>query len=496
METPKNFEEILKIEDIEEKISYLKKGRRTPLPDTVQNFKDWNPKFHAINDESKYPKVKVLISKEEKKGYEDANGEWHTTTEPAKVELKDPNRIALPIEQDIVNIQTSFAVGTEPTLECNPKDDAESGLLMAVKKTLSRNKMKFQNRKEVRAWLAEQDVAEYWYTVKDNSFWSKIKKAMASIFNLNVMPDTHLRCQIWSPFLGDTIYPFYDENGDYKACSREYKIKDYDGNEVIHFMCVTETNVYVWKQGTSGWEIVPEKTFEHKLPSVPVMYAYNKETYAAKIRPQRERLEKCLSGYADCIDYHFFPKLLLFGELQNMFGTDARNQMLQLENGAEARYLTWNQAADPIKVEIETYFNQIYALTNTPRISFDQLKGVGNALSGTAFRYFFMAAHMAVRNHEEVLGEFFQRRINFLVSALGSLSVSFKEASQTIDIETELVPYIIDSIDDKVNTAAKAVGGGVWSLEHGVAYCSEFGETKDEVEKIIDEQKDTASNKA
>ena len=182
---------------------------------------------------------------------------------------------------------------------------------------------------------------------------------------------------------------------------------------------------------------------------------------------------------------------MLFGDLQPDSVTgDARNRMMQLTgDGANAQYLTWNQSSDPIKVEIETYFNQIYGLTNTPRISFDQLKGVGNALSGTAFRYVFMAAHMAVQNHAEELGSFFQRRVNFLTSAIGALNASLEEASSTIDIETEIVPFMIDSESDKVTTAAAAVSGGVWSLEHGVAYCSNYGELQDELQQIKEEQR-------
>ena len=36
-------------------------------------------------------------------------------------------------EQDIVNIQTAFTVGTEPSMECTPTDDDEKKLLDAVK---------------------------------------------------------------------------------------------------------------------------------------------------------------------------------------------------------------------------------------------------------------------------------------------------------------------------------------------------------------------------
>ena len=489
--TPRSFEEVMALENIEEKIKYLKAGRRTNLPDTAQNRRDWNPRLHDIMDEEKYKKIKVLVQMEQTKTYEDANGNLHTTVEPAKYEMKEPNRIALPIEQDIVNIQTSFTVGTEPSLDCQPKDKTEEGLNLAVRQTIKRNKLKFLNRKEVRAWLSEQDVAEYWYVVEDTGFWQKLKKKVAEAFGKTVEPRFRLACQMWSPFLGDTIYPFYDEQGNYRACSREYKVKDLDGKEHPCFMCATDESVFVWEKGNDGWQLNEAQTIrQHSLGGVPVMYAYRPEPYTAKIRPLRERLEKCLSGYADCIDNHFFPLLMLFGDIDpQVMGGDVRNRMMQLTgDGANAQYLTWNQSSDPIKVEIETYLNQCYSQTNTPRISFDQLKGIGNALSGTAFRYFFMAAHMAVMNHGEVLGEFFQRRVNFLVKALGNLNVSFAKAAETIEMETEIVPFIIDSTDEKVSVAVKAVSGGVWSTEAGVAYCNDYGDIKDELERIAEDK--------
>ena len=128
--TPRTFEDVLALENIEEKIRYLKAGRRTPLPNTAQNRKDWNPRLHDIMDEEKYKKIKVLVEMEKTVTYEDANGIPHTTTEPAKYEMKEPNRIALPIEQDIVNIQTSFTVGTEP--EENRRPNSSTGSLNLI----------------------------------------------------------------------------------------------------------------------------------------------------------------------------------------------------------------------------------------------------------------------------------------------------------------------------------------------------------------------------
>ena len=97
--------------------------------------------------------------------------------------------------------------------------------------------------------------------------------------------------------------------------------------------------------------------------------------------------------------------------------------MVQLTGqGANASYLTWNQVPDTVKFEAEGLTEKAYALTNTPHISFENLKGTGNALSGEAFRYVFMGAHMAVENHSEEIGSFMQRRVNFLVSALVSIN--------------------------------------------------------------------------
>lgn len=480
------LQEILELEDIEQKITYLKKGRRTAMPKTDENLADWSPDRHEIMDESKYKKIKVLVKMEETK-FDPESGK--TTKIPAQYEYKEPNRISLPIEQDIVNIHTAFAVGIEPTLKCETDDDDEKSVFEAVKQIFKKNKLKYQNRKIVRSWLSEQEVAEYWYVVKDDGFWAKLKRKIASIFGKKT-PKYRLKSQLWSPFRGDTLYPFFDESGDMVAFSREYKKTDLDGNKRTAFMTVTKDRVYQW-EFDKEWSENTERSFEHKLPKLPVIYACRPDTLCAKIKQLRIRLEKCLSGYADCIDNHFFPLLMLFGDLQpESLSGDARNRMMQLTgDGANAQYLTWNQSSDPIKVEIETYFNQIYGLTNTPRISFDQLKGTGNALSGTAFRYVFMAAHMAVQNHAEELGEFFQRRVSLLTYAVGAMNSSLFLASETTDIDTELVPFMIDSDREKVETAAAAVSGGVWSTEHGIAYCSDYGELQDELQQIKEEQK-------
>lgn len=485
------LEEILALDDIDLKIEYLKKGRKTPMPNTNELWDEWNPDRHPIMiDKELYPDREVLV--EEAKSDVDTKG--NPIEVPAKYKTEPVNRIPLPLEQDIVNIQTAFTVGTEPALNCDPQNDTEKSLLAALKHIFRTNKIKYQNKRIVRAWLAETEVAEYWYAVKDDSFWIKFWSKVKKTFGGTVKPNVKLRSAIWSPFRGDKLYPFF-ENEDYLALSREYKRKDVNDQEITCFMTITDTHVYQWEQ-IDGWHEVKDKTFKHGFQKNPSIYAWRPESYCHKIKPIRARLEKLLSGFGDCIDYHFFPILMLFGDVGGLLGK-TKDRMVKLEgDGANAQYLVWQQAPDVVKYEAETLTNQAYDLTNTPRISFSVLKGFsGNAPSGDAFKFLFMGAHMAVSNHAEVIGEFLQRRVNFLVSALGSINPSeYMEASKTIDIESEIVPYMIDNLSEKVTTAVKATGGPIWSTKEGIMFAGNADRVDEELKEIKEDSEKNEIN--
>ena len=477
----RTLEEILAIPEVERKIYYLKKGRKTELPNAHSLYNDWNPNKHEIViDEEKYPKIKITTKPEERITDPTTGKEY---VEPAVKKEVDPNRIALPIEQDIVNIQTAFTVGTEPVLDCQPYQSEES-LLSALKQVFKKNKLKYQNKKLVRAWLAEQEVAEYWYVVKDDGFWAKLKRKISEIFGKS-KPEYRLKSAIWSPFRGDKLYPFFNDNGDLVALSREYKKKDLNDVEITCFMTITKDMVYQWEL-TSNW--TDKGSFAHGFKKMPVIYMYRPEAYCEKIKSLRIRLEKLLSNYADCIDYHFFPILMLYGDVQQLSG-EFKNRVVQLlGNNANAQYLTWNQASETVKYEAETLFSQIYSLTNTPRISFDSLKGAGSAVSGVAFDYVFMSTHLNVENLNETVGEFMQRRVNFLVSALGSVNTSLEQASETIDVDVQMQPYRLEDIKDKIDTAIKAKNGEIWSQERAITFVGNVDSAMDEIEAIKEEQ--------
>lgn len=158
------IQEILQIEDISERIRYIKQARKTPLPNVDQLRADWDPEKHDVMDSEKRPDEIKVISPEEK---DPITGK---VTKIAITKTEPVNRIPLPLEQDIVNIHTAFTVGTEPNLTCETEDDKEKELFKVIKTIDRKNKVKYLNKRVVRSWLAEKEVAEYWYTVEDKSF--------------------------------------------------------------------------------------------------------------------------------------------------------------------------------------------------------------------------------------------------------------------------------------------------------------------------------------
>lgn len=64
----------------------------------------------------------------------------------------------------------------------------------------------------------------------------------------------------------------------------------------------------------------------------------------------------------------------------------------------------------------------------------------------------------------------------------------FSKASQTIDMETDLVLYMIDNIDDKVTTFVSVVGGGIWSRCEGIMFAGNADRIDEELREIEEER--------
>ncbi len=474
-----SIQEIFALPTWEERIALIKNSRRTPMPDVKRLAANWFTDQHRVHDKKFRKDMKTLVREE----YYDAKGVLH----PAEFETEEVARIALPVEQDIVNIHVAFSVGNEPKLKTDSEDKEELDVLKVVKKISKDNKLKFQNKREMRAWLSEQEVCEYWYRYDASGFWRKVWKKIASLAGINVMPKYKMRMQMWSPFKGDKLYPIFSDNGnDYLGIGREYEYKLANHSTRYCFMLVTDEEVIQIQHGDSGaWEYSDGYPFKHGFSKNPSIYSYRPEELCHNISGARESLETLTSDWSDAIKMNFFPKLILEGDLANGGAENiGKSHLLKITGGGKAYYLNWTQTSDMVKSQCDNLLVRCYSLTNTPLISFDQIKGTGQPPSGTAFDFMFMATLFACDRHWEDMGEFYQRRVNFLISAIGSLVPSLKDASETLEVEVEQRPYRIEDLSKRIDDAVRGVEGHVMSRKEGVMLIGIADEYQEELDAI------------
>ncbi len=438
--------------DISQEISQLKGKYKEEV--YQQCIKDWDYRKHDIFNEEKHPNERVLI-------------ERGNTEDEDKYKTRYVNRIPFALEQDIVNIHTSFTIGLPPELNAKPQNETEESLLKAISATEKASKLNALNKQAVRSWLSECLVAEYWYSLDDKDFYET-----AGISGGN---GKRLKAVLWSPFRGDKLMPEFDKFGDLVRFNRFYKVKDEQGKDIERLMRIDNKRVQTYENAKDKWTLLSDVA--HGFDKMPVIYMQREESLTAPIRSIRNRLEFLASNYADCVDYNFAPKLLLKGEIESV-GMTGKTQMIQLLNGADIQYLTWQQSPEHVKLEMDNLIDRAYSLTNTPIISVKDMQGAGNAFSGESFKYMYMGTHLAVRNHEETIGEYLTRRYNFLIHAL-CLHIPRLKTARLIELNPRLKPYVLDSERDKVDTSVTMFQSGLVSQEAALRYSGIFDPEKD-----------------
>jgi SPP1 family phage portal protein len=424
-------------------IDKLKSGRNKE-PDIKLFISQLNPDKHDIMDNVKRPdkKIKEDIPEEEREtlGY--------TGGEKERIKTVEVARIALALQKLIVNRAVAFTFGNPVSLSAEPENENEQKVLKAVKKILLNTKTRTINRKIAREIFSVTEAAELWYPVPVENH---TKYGFNSKFKLRVA--------VFSPRKGDKLYPYLDETNDMIAFSRQYITIDENLKECTYFETYTDKMHYIWEYVRGKWELTEGYPKPNIIGKIPVIYGQQPTVEWEDVQILIDRLEELLSNFADTNDYHASPKIVVKGEVLGFAKKGESGAILQLEgDNASASYLSWEHAPESVKLEIETLLRMIYTITQTPDISFDAVKGIG-AISGIALKLLFMDAHLKVQDKMELFDDYLQRRINIIKSYIAQLNTQLSTACENLEIEPEIVPYMIEDEQAKVDLLLSANGG-------------------------------------
>lgn len=466
------LKDIIQSENPTDQISALQSGRNHPIPDAEKAKKALDPKLHDINDPIKRKDKQVRVDADEEsdsaKKVIDTNGEA-VATRTEKVA-----RIAVAIQKLIISRAVSFVFGNPVEYNATPANEQEQAVLYAVKRILKDVKTNSLNRKIARAIFGFKECAEYWYPVPKEhgkyGFKSKFK----------------LRCAILSPAFGDTLYPYFDDSGDMVAFSRAYSHKDNKGISTSYFETFTDEEHWLWRTngGGVGAQLVEGYPKPVAIGKIPVIYGYQEKFETEDVDKLIDRLETLLSNFADTNDYHASPKIFCTGQINGWAKKGESGAVIEGEPGATMQYVSWANAPEAVKLEIETLLRLIYTITQTPDISFDAVKGLG-AISGLALKLLFMDAHLKVQDKREIFDDYLQRRVNVLLAYIGQFNTALADACDEMDVEPEITPYILTSEIDDLNYWLTANGNKpVISQEESVEKAGLSGDAKMTMQKI------------
>ena len=105
-----------------------------------------------------------------------------------------------------------------------------------------------------------------------------------------------------SPAFGDKLYPYFDDNRDLIAFSREFTKKADDLTTRTYFETYTKDAHYIWTaEGPTGteaknWELVEGYPKQLTIGKIPIVYGSQPAVEWEDVQSLIDRLEKLLSN--------------------------------------------------------------------------------------------------------------------------------------------------------------------------------------------------------
>lgn len=419
-------------------------------------FKEYYPQFHKVNNYISRPK-KVIV-KPDPYGVADKFGNVPNVTV-----FQDLNRVSLALQKLIVSRKTAFVTGGTVNLKSKPLDDTEQRMYDEVQAVWRQNKLQFRNADLFKKLASETECCEIWYSVVNGT-------------------DVKMKMNIFSPQMGYELIPVFDNTQDLIAFGLKYQVKN--GTETTNKLDLYDSEKITKYTQNIGYTWTIENVIKHAYGKIPVIYYNIGQSVWQDVQNMIERLEFLMSNFADTNDYNGSPILFAEGEITGWADKGESGKVIQGNGGAKLSYVNWDSAPQSIRMEIEKLLDFIYTITQTPNISFQEMKGIGGNISGAAWDRIMIDAHLnAMDFHNGAYGEGIQRRVNFIKNALAAIDNALNVA-----VDLEITPvfslFSIDDKTDRIDTAMKANGGKpVMSQKESIQYAG----VSDDPEKTLTE---------
>lgn len=346
--------------------------------------------------------------------------------------------------------------------------------------------------------------AKYLDVIKRTRFNSKIRqcKRMAGAETESAMlfrvykdedgnPDVQIR--VLAKSKGDEIYTRFDQYENLVSFAWGYYTKETGDKIVYNFDIYTKDVIYRCQKQSIGWEVNEESNFIGKIPVL--LFQQEKEWHGVEHLIYRE--EAIASRTADTNDYFADPIAIMSAEIIKNMPEKKEAAKLLVTNDKDgvdkaARYLTWDNAPQSKKDEIEWLQDQILSKTFTPKIGLDTLKSL-SSLSGKALRTVMLLADIKAARRKESHDEMLDRAASLITAIIGNvLDVSLHSQCEKLRVAHEFQEPFGEDVADSIENIVKSIDGGIMSTETGVELNPLVKDSHRETERLAKEKEEEA----
>jgi len=391
-------------------------------------------------------------------------------------------RIQVPFQNRIVTVSTGFEVGEPVTISAVKKDDLSDEVLRLWK--TNRLDSKLQALKETQKSETESAILFYINNLKPNTLINRL---------LGVNKNKEIKSRVLEQSKGK-FYPYFDSMGDMILFMWEFAEKGV-AKTVNHIWIYDSTKIY--KMSDQNNIMGLDTIDDHGFDRIPVVYMSQDYPEWWGVQSMIDRLEVSMSKLGGSNDRTAHPIIKLYGEILSApdpedDGKALHFPMKEKRDGqggvvhGDAEYLINSNAPESSKLELDKLEDFIYSLSQTPNLSFDNLKGLGN-VSGVALKLMFLDAILKAKLNEGENRTIIERMLNILTSGtINTTAIKYKKDISDLLFSIQFNSILPDDLKTTVETLASGVNAKIISKEAAVDILDLTDDSDLEIERIGD----------
>lgn len=413
------------IEDLKEK--------SIRVPEWEQIRKEYDPKEHPIMTDPSY------------------------TDKVTNDGIEKVTRVPISMQKLAANRMTQLMFGIPVKRVYKTTSERDNEVAKVIEKIFLKNRIDALNIERGKYLFAGCEFATIWYATDERH----------SSYGIN--STIKIRSKNYSPMEGHKLYPLFNEYDDMIALSFEYTHTS-KGVSKTFFDTYTKDLHIRWRKDEDVW--VEELKETNALGKIPAFYLHRSEPIWEDNSNNVFEIEWTLSRNGNYIRRNAKPIYAIFSDDDPVIGEEkvgGDRAVVRYPANAKAGYVTWPQATESVKMQIDNLYRIFFTQIQLPDMSFDQMKAV--PMSGEARKMMFIDAHLKVTQEAGRWIEALDREINIIRQFVKVIMPTHEKEIDNLEVETIITPYQINDEGETIKNLSTATGGkAIVSQKEAIKY--------------------------